>query len=110
MAAQRNLDKPDDLCGEYLMSVTRFGLAEVRALTLLGRGDPDGAGDELTAAVPFRLPSNTFSRPLYELLSEPEPLPGVERLLDVWRQIIADDPTAAVPWGGPAEPATSGPR
>jgi hypothetical protein len=49
-----------------------------------------------------RLPSDRFRRPLYELLADP-PLPGLDELLAVWREIIAAHPDAIGLWGGPAE-------
>ncbi|GAA2168019.1 hypothetical protein GCM10009727_89080 [Actinomadura napierensis] len=78
-----------------------FRMAEVRALALAGRGDGDQAVRVLRSAVDDRQPRDRFARPLYDLLAVPEPVAGLEGLLEVWREIIAADPSAAGPWGGP---------
>lgn len=88
----------------YQVVSTPFWQAELCALVFTGLGDPDEAVAVLTAAIPSRLPDNQFCRPLYDLLARPEPPLGLDRLLNVWREIISADSAAAGPWGGPDEP------
>ncbi|MFI6435204.1 tetratricopeptide repeat protein [Streptomyces sp. NPDC050759] len=79
-----------------------FALAEIRALALAGRGQGIRAAWALNTATDSRKPDDRFCRPLYDLLARPRPVSGLERLLSVWREILAEDSTAAGPWGGPA--------
>jgi tetratricopeptide (TPR) repeat protein len=79
---------------------TLFRDNEIRALALLGLGD-DSAAETLRSAASMRNPTNMFFRPKYKLLATPEPPEGLDRLLDVWREVIAVDPAAAGAWGGP---------
>jgi Flp pilus assembly protein TadD len=79
---------------------TVFTLAEIRALAVAGRGDGADAVRILRAATNDRLPGDRFMRPLYDLLALPAPVAGLAGLLEVWREIIAADPSAAGPWGG----------
>ncbi|MFF1717405.1 tetratricopeptide repeat protein [Streptomyces sp. NPDC058268] len=74
-----------------------FRLAEVRALALAGCGHADEAVRTLRAAMGERRPSDRFARPLYDLLAHPEPVAGLVELREVWREIIAVDPSAATP-------------
>jgi hypothetical protein len=78
-----------------------FGLAEIRALALAGCGQASEAVRVLRAATSERRPRERFRRPLYDLLSRPDPVAGLDGLLEVWWEIIAVDPSAAGPWGGP---------
>ncbi|MFC6675052.1 tetratricopeptide repeat protein [Nonomuraea ferruginea] len=78
-----------------------FTMAEIRALATAGKGDGPRAVEILRSVVDQRRPSDRFVRPLYDLLARPEPIAGLEQLLDVWREIIAADPSAVGPWGGP---------
>ncbi|MEV0226948.1 tetratricopeptide repeat protein [Streptomyces sp. NPDC050704] len=84
-----------------------FAVAEIRALALAGRGQGMRAAWALNTAAGSREPDDRFLRPLYDLLARPGPVSGLERLLSVWREILAEDSTAAGPWGGPA-PSHSG--
>ncbi|MEU8381143.1 tetratricopeptide repeat protein [Streptosporangium sp. NPDC048865] len=78
-----------------------FALAEIRALAVASQGDGAEAVRILRAVIDDRLPGDRFMRPLYDLLALPEPIEGLAAVLDVWREIIAADPSAAGPWGGP---------
>ncbi|MEE4543600.1 tetratricopeptide repeat protein [Streptomyces sp. V4-01] len=81
-----------------------FQTAEARALALAILGEVEAAIQTLRTAMSVRRPADRFNRPLYDLVTRDEPLPGVERLLNIWREIIANDPSAAGPWGGPETP------
>jgi tetratricopeptide (TPR) repeat protein len=81
-----------------------FALAEARALALAGLGRPQEAVEIMRSAVTIRNGLDLFVRPLYDLLAVPEPVAGLAELLEIWREIIASDPAAAGPWGGPREP------
>ncbi|MFF5084142.1 tetratricopeptide repeat protein [Actinoplanes sp. NPDC000266] len=81
--------------------MSSFAIAEIRALALLGRGDVAEAVSAFKGGLAGRRPRNFFERPLYDLAASPEPLAGLDQLLDIWRDIIAEDPLAAGPWGGP---------
>ncbi|QXJ25837.1 tetratricopeptide repeat protein [Actinomadura graeca] len=78
-----------------------FAVAEIRALAVAGNGNGPQAVEILRSAMDGRRPRDRFVRPLYDLLTRPEPVAGLEGLLEVWREIIAADPSAAGPWGGP---------
>jgi tetratricopeptide (TPR) repeat protein len=78
---------------------SEFAHAEMRAIALAALGDADAASRLLEMARLRRIPSDTFRKPIYDLLQQP-PLPGVDQLLAVWQQIIATDPTAARPFDG----------
>lgn len=80
-----------------------FATAEIRALATAASGAPDRAEEILRIAAPNRAADDLYARPLYDLLAKPEPLGGLDQLHHVWRQIIATDPTAIGPWGGPPD-------
>lgn len=82
--------------------LSEFEQAELRAIALSALDRADEAVQILREASTARLPSDRFRRPLYELLADP-PLPGLDQLLAVWREIIAAHPDAIGLWGGPAE-------
>ena len=77
-----------------------FAASEMRAIALTTLGNAETAGHLLQGARSQRIPSDTFRKPIYDLLHQP-PLAGVELLLAVWQQIITDDGTAARPFGPP---------
>jgi Flp pilus assembly protein TadD len=81
---------------------SEFAHAELRAIALAALGDAAAAGQLLEMARRRRIPSDTFRKPIYDLLQRP-PLPGVDQLLAVWQQIIAADPTAARPFDRPPD-------
>ncbi|WP_180356970.1 tetratricopeptide repeat protein [Streptomyces sp. TLI_146] len=80
-----------------------FGDAEARALALAGLGEANTAAQVLRSAAAVRTPGDRFTRPIYDLLAQPQPIAGLDELLQVWREIIATDPSAAGPWGGPSD-------
>lgn len=63
-----------------------FQRAELRAVARLLAGDPAGASAELDSAAATRLAGDLFRQPLYDLLHDP-PVPGLARLLTIWKQI-----------------------
>jgi Flp pilus assembly protein TadD len=81
--------------------LTPFARAETRALamTALGRGQEAKAA--LECAVGKRSAADLFERPQYELFAASTMPIDITRLIEVWREIIAKDGTAAGPWGGP---------
>jgi hypothetical protein len=78
-----------------------FALAEIRALAVAGLGDGTEAVGTLRSCIATRRPCDRFIRPLYDLLALPVPVAGLDELLQIWREIIREDPSAAGPWGGP---------
>ncbi len=81
-------------------AISPFRHAELTAICLALLDRPAEAAARLREGMTRRERSDLFQRPLYELLAEP-PAPGLDDLLELWRQIVADDPEAAEPWGGP---------
>ncbi|GAA0611755.1 tetratricopeptide repeat protein [Streptomyces crystallinus] len=81
---------------------SQFADAEARALALTGIGETDTAAHVLRSAVDVRNAGDWFARPLYDLLAQPQPTAGLDELLQVWREIIATDPSAAGLWGAPS--------
>jgi len=71
------------------------------AATALGIAD---AASALTAIRIHRLPADTFRKPVYDLLAR-SALTGLDAITQLWRDIIAEDPTAAGPFTSPAPAA-----
>jgi tetratricopeptide (TPR) repeat protein len=80
---------------------TPFGRAEIQALALVALDRSAEAIAVFSSAASTRSGQNVFQRKDYELFGAPELAAGVNALLDIWRDIIAKDNSAAGPWGGP---------
>ncbi|MFC6087291.1 tetratricopeptide repeat protein [Sphaerisporangium aureirubrum] len=80
-----------------------FVMAEVYAIASAAQGDAAQAVLMLRSFTRSRRPHERFVRPLYDMLAHPEPIDGLKELIQVWQEIIADDPQAAGPWGAPPE-------
>jgi tetratricopeptide (TPR) repeat protein len=76
---------------------SNFATSETRAIALLALGEPGAASAQLQTAIPYRTPSDTFRKPIYERLRQPK-LIGIEHLLAAWEKIITQDPAAARPF------------
>jgi hypothetical protein len=87
-AALRALDQPT-----YLMPFER---AEIQALALAALGRTQEAATVFERAVIHRSAADVFQRYHYELFAAPTPPPGITALMEIWRGIIAIDPTAAL--------------
>jgi Flp pilus assembly protein TadD len=75
-----------------------FAASEMSAIALTALGDTETAIHVLNTARSQRNPSDTYRKPLYDLLQHP-PLAGAESLHATWQQIAAIDPRAARPFG-----------
>jgi tetratricopeptide (TPR) repeat protein len=73
-----------------------FAHIELQTLAATALGMPDAA-PVLNAARQHRLPTDTFRRPIYDLLAQ-TPTPGLDAMTNLWREIIAEDPSAAGPF------------
>jgi Flp pilus assembly protein TadD len=77
-----------------------FAACEMRAIALTALGNGETGSQLLAAARSQRIPSDTYRKPIYDLLQQP-PLAGVELLLAIWQQIVTDDAAAACPFEPP---------
>jgi len=77
-------------------SFSAFAHIEMKALADTALGFPHAAS-VLAAMREHRLPTDTFRKPIYDLLGRSAP-PGLNAMIQVWREIIAEDPTAAGPF------------
>lgn len=73
-----------------------FAHIEMQALAATALGEPRAAS-MLAAMRDHRLPTDTFRKPIYDLLAR-QALPGLDALIQLWQEILADDPTAARPF------------
>ena len=95
-AALTSLDQP--LRATYL---TPFERAEIQALAMAALDRGQEAAAILERAVSERSGADPFQRQHYELFSASGLTPGINKLIAIWRDIIASDNSAAGPWGGP---------
>jgi tetratricopeptide (TPR) repeat protein len=77
-----------------------FEEVEMQAIAFVALGRIDEATATLRNASSIMGPDDHFYKPLYDLLAEPH-LKGLDRLLAIWKEIVAERPYAT-PWGGPA--------
>lgn len=94
---------PDRARTHFLLALTAtrrpcsaFAHIELQALAATALGIPEAA-HVLNAARQYRLPTDTFRKPIYDLLAQ-TPSPGLDAMINLWRQIIAEDPSAAGPF------------
>jgi len=80
-------------------AVSAFRGHELTALSLACAGQAGQAEEQLRAAIELWNGVDLFDRVLYGQLCHP-PIAGLERLMAVWRELVAAHPLAA-PWGGP---------
>ncbi|MEY9870848.1 hypothetical protein ABH931_000302 [Streptacidiphilus sp. MAP12-33] len=81
----------------YALFTSSFRSTEVRALALAGLGRGEEAADELRRVRGARTAMNGFNRRSYSMLGELFPPGALDAVLEVWREILAEDPEAAVP-------------
>jgi len=82
---------------------TPFERAEIQALALAALGRTQEVTTVFERAVPHRSAADVYQRQRYELFTTPTPPPCIYALIEIWRNIIATDPTAA-PYGAPPLP------
>lgn len=81
------------------LAMSGFGWAECGALALAGLGRADEAEALLAASVSTRCGADLFQRTIYDRLAAVMPAGALDGVLKVWRAVIAQDPTAAGPFG-----------
>jgi tetratricopeptide (TPR) repeat protein len=102
-AALEVLDNPGSAMIQAGAALVRpsFGRAETKALILLGLDRAAEARAALSGAIALRSGEDVFQGQLYEALAGTRRFAGLDQLREVWRGIIAGDPAAEGPWGGP---------
>jgi Flp pilus assembly protein TadD len=75
--------------------LTPFERAEIKALALTALNRPQEATATLRKALTIRSKADVFQPHHYALFNTPKITP----LIDVWQEIIAQDPAAVGPWG-----------
>jgi Flp pilus assembly protein TadD len=73
-----------------------FAHVEMQAIAAMALGSRKAASG-LAAMCEHRLPTDTFRKPIYDLLAQPA-LPGLDAMIQLWLEIIAADPAAAGPF------------